>query len=123
MPMATFAADLVEKKLSRAPIGRSIRTEETLEREFVIPIASRIASRGPDVLLFTHPFRSIDIHTHLVPDCLWRTAATGEDWSGTRFERPPITAESTRSVSHFEGARSMPSALSNRLSITEPASR
>jgi len=30
--------------------------------------------------------RSIDIHAHLVPDCLWRTVATGKDWYGTRFE-------------------------------------
>ena len=56
MSIETFAADLGEK-LSRDPIGRSIRTEERLERDFVIPIASRIASRAPDVLLFTHPFR------------------------------------------------------------------
>ncbi|HXJ78060.1 MAG TPA: amidohydrolase family protein, partial [Candidatus Methylomirabilis sp.] len=30
--------------------------------------------------------RSIDIHAHLMPECLWRTVATGRDWYGTRFE-------------------------------------
>jgi len=31
--------------------------------------------------------RSIDIHAHLMPQCLWRTVATGSDWYGTRYER------------------------------------
>ena len=30
--------------------------------------------------------RSIDIHAHLMPQCLWRTVATGSDWYGTRYE-------------------------------------
>ena len=30
--------------------------------------------------------RSIDIHAHLVPQCLWQTVARGRDWYGTRFE-------------------------------------
>ncbi len=30
--------------------------------------------------------RSIDIHAHLMPQCLWRTVATGTDWYGTRYE-------------------------------------
>src|SRR5207249_3054639 len=29
---------------------------------------------------------SIDIHAHLMPQCLWRTVATGSDWYGTRYE-------------------------------------
>jgi len=29
---------------------------------------------------------SIDIHAHLMPQCLWRTVATGRDWYGTRYE-------------------------------------
>jgi aminocarboxymuconate-semialdehyde decarboxylase len=30
--------------------------------------------------------RSIDIHAHLMPQCLWRTVAAGRDWYGTRYE-------------------------------------
>jgi aminocarboxymuconate-semialdehyde decarboxylase len=30
--------------------------------------------------------RSIDIHAHVVPECLWRTVDAGKDWYGTRFE-------------------------------------
>jgi aminocarboxymuconate-semialdehyde decarboxylase len=30
--------------------------------------------------------RSIDVHAHLMPQCLWQTVATGKDWYGTRFE-------------------------------------
>jgi len=30
--------------------------------------------------------RSIDIHAHLMPQCFWRTVATGRDWYGTRYE-------------------------------------
>ena len=30
--------------------------------------------------------RSIDIHAHLMPQCLWQTVATGRDWYGTRYE-------------------------------------
>ncbi len=29
--------------------------------------------------------RSIDIHTHLVPQCLWRTVDAGGDWYGIRY--------------------------------------
>jgi aminocarboxymuconate-semialdehyde decarboxylase len=30
--------------------------------------------------------RTIDIHAHLMPQCLWQTVAAGRDWYGTRFE-------------------------------------
>jgi aminocarboxymuconate-semialdehyde decarboxylase len=30
--------------------------------------------------------RTIDIHAHLMPECLWQTVAAGRDWYGTRFE-------------------------------------
>ena len=30
--------------------------------------------------------RSIDIHAHLMPQCLWRTVDAGSEWYGTRFE-------------------------------------
>jgi aminocarboxymuconate-semialdehyde decarboxylase len=30
--------------------------------------------------------RSIDVHAHVVPQCLWRTVAAGKDWYGTRYE-------------------------------------
>jgi aminocarboxymuconate-semialdehyde decarboxylase len=30
--------------------------------------------------------RSIDMHAHLMPQCLWRTVDAGGDWYGTRFE-------------------------------------
>ena len=29
--------------------------------------------------------RSIDIHAHLVPQCLWRTVDAGGDWYGIRY--------------------------------------
>jgi len=35
--------------------------------------------------------RSIDIHAHLVPQCLWRTVDAGGDWYGIRYH----TAEKT----------------------------
>ena len=31
--------------------------------------------------------RSIDVHAHLVPHCMWRTADAGRDWYGMRHER------------------------------------
>ena len=30
--------------------------------------------------------RSIDIHAHLMPQCLWRAVATGDAWYGIRYE-------------------------------------
>jgi aminocarboxymuconate-semialdehyde decarboxylase len=30
--------------------------------------------------------RSIDVHAHVVPQSLWRAAAAGRDWYGTRYE-------------------------------------
>jgi aminocarboxymuconate-semialdehyde decarboxylase len=30
--------------------------------------------------------RSIDIHAHLVPQCLWRAINAGQDWYGIRYE-------------------------------------
>src|SRR6267142_4806791 len=33
--------------------------------------------------------RSIDIHAHLMPQCLWRTVDSGGDWYGMRFDRVP----------------------------------
>src|SRR6266403_1355404 len=33
--------------------------------------------------------RSIDIHAHLMPQCLWRTVDAGGDWYGMRFDRVP----------------------------------
>jgi aminocarboxymuconate-semialdehyde decarboxylase len=30
--------------------------------------------------------RSIDVHAHLVPQCLWRTVNAGKDWYGLRYE-------------------------------------
>jgi aminocarboxymuconate-semialdehyde decarboxylase len=30
--------------------------------------------------------RSIDIHAHLMPQCLWQTVGAGREWYGTRFE-------------------------------------
>jgi len=30
--------------------------------------------------------RTIDIHAHLMPQCLWRAVDAGADWYGTRFE-------------------------------------
>jgi aminocarboxymuconate-semialdehyde decarboxylase len=30
--------------------------------------------------------RSIDIHAHLMPHCLWQTVEAGRDWYGTRYE-------------------------------------
>jgi aminocarboxymuconate-semialdehyde decarboxylase len=30
--------------------------------------------------------RSIDIHAHLMPQCLWQTVARGNDWYGIRYE-------------------------------------
>jgi aminocarboxymuconate-semialdehyde decarboxylase len=30
--------------------------------------------------------RTIDMHAHLMPQCLWRTVDAGEAWYGTRFE-------------------------------------
>ena len=32
--------------------------------------------------------RSIDIHAHLVPQCLWRTVDAGGDWYGIRYHTP-----------------------------------
>jgi aminocarboxymuconate-semialdehyde decarboxylase len=33
--------------------------------------------------------RSIDIHAHLMPQCLWRTVDSGGDWYGMRVDRVP----------------------------------
>jgi aminocarboxymuconate-semialdehyde decarboxylase len=30
--------------------------------------------------------RSIDIHAHLMPQCLWQTVTAGKDWYGMRYE-------------------------------------
>ena len=30
--------------------------------------------------------RSIDIHAHLMPQCMWRAVDAGRDWYGTRYE-------------------------------------
>src|SRR5262245_18677003 len=30
--------------------------------------------------------RTIDIHAHLMPQCLWRAVDAGRDWYGTRYE-------------------------------------
>jgi len=30
--------------------------------------------------------RTVDIHAHLMPQCLWRAVDAGRDWYGTRFE-------------------------------------
>ena len=30
--------------------------------------------------------RTIDVHAHLLPQCLWRTVDTGRDWHGARWE-------------------------------------
>jgi aminocarboxymuconate-semialdehyde decarboxylase len=30
--------------------------------------------------------RSIDIHAHLMPQCLWQTVTAGKDWFGMRYE-------------------------------------
>jgi aminocarboxymuconate-semialdehyde decarboxylase len=30
--------------------------------------------------------RSIDIHAHLMPQCLWQTVSAGKDWYGMRYE-------------------------------------
>ena len=30
--------------------------------------------------------RSIDIHAHLMPQCLWRTVDAGNAWHGIRYE-------------------------------------
>ena len=30
--------------------------------------------------------RSIDIHAHLMPQCLWRAVDAGKDWYGVRLE-------------------------------------
>jgi hypothetical protein len=51
MPLAPFAAELIDA-LSRDPVGCRARNEQALEQEFVIPIAARVGSRHPDVLLF-----------------------------------------------------------------------
>ena len=65
MPLSQFAAELVEE-LARGPFRRSVRTEQAIERNFVIPIATRVASQYSDVLLFTHPFRS---KRRCAPEC------------------------------------------------------
>src|SRR5438309_3148618 len=57
MPIAKFGTELAEE-LRRGSIDSSVRTEQALERSFVIPIAKRIAERHPDTLVFTHPFRN-----------------------------------------------------------------
>ena len=33
--------------------------------------------------------RTIDVHAHLMPQCLWRTVDGGGSWYGTRFESGP----------------------------------
>jgi hypothetical protein len=33
--------------------------------------------------------RTIDIHAHLMPQCLWRVVDAGGTWYGTRFEPGP----------------------------------
>ena len=30
--------------------------------------------------------RSIDIHAHVVPQCLWQAVGAGKEWYGTRYE-------------------------------------
>lgn len=30
--------------------------------------------------------RTIDVHAHLIPQCLWQTVAAGREWYGTRYE-------------------------------------
>jgi hypothetical protein len=57
MPIRAFAIELAEE-LRRGSIEASVRTEQALERRFVIPIAKRIAERHPGTLVFTHPFRN-----------------------------------------------------------------
>jgi hypothetical protein len=57
MPIGTFTTELAEG-LRRGSIDPSVRTEQALERRFVIPVAARIAARHPDTLVFTHPFRN-----------------------------------------------------------------
>jgi hypothetical protein len=57
MPIEKFATELAEV-LRRGSIDPSVRTEQALERRFVIPVATRIAARHPDTMVFTHPFRS-----------------------------------------------------------------
>ena len=30
--------------------------------------------------------RHIDVHTHLMPQCMWKTIEGGNDWHGMRYE-------------------------------------
>jgi len=30
--------------------------------------------------------RTIDIHAHLMPQCLWKTVDAGQSWHGSRYE-------------------------------------
>lgn len=72
MPIAPFAAEFVEV-LSRGPVGPSVRTEQALGREFVIPTTSRIAS--------SHPFRN---KRRCAPQCAGEPPAAPGSVSGCR---------------------------------------
>ena len=65
MAIPQFAAELIEE-LGHGSINTGLRTEQALERHFVIPIAKRLANRHPDILIFTHPFRGT---RRCTPEC------------------------------------------------------
>jgi len=65
MAISQFAADFIEI-LTREVPPQAVRTEKDLEREFVVPIATRAVARHPQVLVYSHPFRN---RTCCVPVC------------------------------------------------------
>jgi hypothetical protein len=55
--ISDFAVALIAA-FGREPVPRNLQTEGAFEREFAIPVASRIAQQHPDVSLFIHPWSS-----------------------------------------------------------------
>lgn len=65
LPIRPFASELVNA-LTREQLPDDLCDESDFERRFIIPLASRIAAKYPDVLLLSHPFRN---KSCCAPDC------------------------------------------------------
>lgn len=62
----TRFADEFFHELARGPITAGLQTEQDFEIKFVVPIASRVASKHQDILLYAHPF---GIRNSCLPEC------------------------------------------------------
>lgn len=65
LSVTCFTDDLAQA-LARGPIPAGLLTEQDFERKFVIPVASRVASKHPDILLYAHPFGA---KNSCLPEC------------------------------------------------------